>query len=614
MNFKVDEDLSSLKNSRIDFMKDVRRKNQPSNNYIKMNFLSQEQIETMEEIANEILSDDINVIREAINDLSNQLQYIRKDHLSTFLTVQHISKIMDFLSQQDLSLSALNILSNLHCPDFSSTLLHFNIIDASIFFIDRPNPEYVIKAVLIIGNNSLHNIRFRDTSYEKGAFHKIYHCKNIDQKVVLWALSCALEKIPYPGNLECDITQMLIMMTEGPQSEVFDDSEGTEESTSLAENEENDLTNQYSHSFNHLSNNVHFSNSNSYKFDNNNTNYNNPDVNCFSSMTNPSFNSSTFAKNETLMNNDTINNCAMNNNINRNGVNVNCLNGNSVTSKNCFRPMTSDFNKSFHCRQSNYIDNKNNFNNYEECFKARHQALKAFNKMINNGCIDFCHVILDNKYSCVLADILLCESNNKYRTLALRVISELCNCGEDAVSQVKDYDIFCIIADLIPICNFDDDLLKECLNVIINSLFYEKHSELLIDTFCNPILNFFFVNISFEVKAIAINMVQKLFEICLPEKLLQTIIKCENLITELENLIFASNYDSFLCEQIFHIFGSIYTKLQNYTQFIVPFSEKMIEIVENEEFNRLLESDEEKLAELAMIMKNTVMSYVQKEE
>ena len=215
MNFKMRESYRKTK-----FLRNLQQKDY--NNEIKhqafKSDLNEDQKNVMNQIAQEIISNDPNIVKNALNDLLGQQKVLSNDQIVSYLSFAQIKSFIDHLSQPDFSYLCLQILSKIRVDEYTNILLDFNFIQFAENCLCQPNRDFVYCSVIIITNNSLVSHKFRNQAYDKKIFHLIKNNEIIDIGTKAWSLESALKMEPYHDNIEEEISQMLIEISENPDN------------------------------------------------------------------------------------------------------------------------------------------------------------------------------------------------------------------------------------------------------------------------------------------------------------------------------------------------------------------------------------------------------------
>ena len=237
--------------------------------------------------------------------------------------------------------------------------------------------------------------------------------------------------------------------------------------------------------------------------------------------------------------------------------------------------------------------------------KTRHLGLKAFLKLIQNGYHEFCHIIIEQKYLNVLADIFQTESE-KYKIISLKIINECFLCGETAMSQIIDYDIFNMI-NLSINKSQNDELLLEIINFLNTSFVYERCCIFIIEKYCNSKLSQLFENHRIDFKIKLIQIIQKLFNLCSSSQIINSI--TPKLIQEIFDIFFSlQSYQ--VRHQILLILESIFTKCYQDINFIQEYNDLFANFFDSEDFFQIFNNDlDEQQCQFVLTMKSVIESH-----
>lgn len=213
MNFKMNESYSDMKALRSQFISSDKE-----NNRIHFHWdLTEEQVNSTNEIVSEILSNDPDIVKKALEDFISQLKLL-SNKVVGFLHIRHIQRIIELLNHNDFYALSLNILSQIREGFYSQMLIDFNFLSYGVKFLNQNNSIYALYSIIIITNNSIISDEFRNAAFEQKVFHKIKECKIIDLETIAWSLKSALEKEPYILNIQEEIPRMLIEISEDPEN------------------------------------------------------------------------------------------------------------------------------------------------------------------------------------------------------------------------------------------------------------------------------------------------------------------------------------------------------------------------------------------------------------
>lgn len=187
---------------------------EPSSSFLmkfNSNFsLTEEQIKNTKEILDDLISDDEQRIVQGLKDLKNQILVLGSKILY-FLDLSHITKLMELMKNIELSDCSLTIIANIRgMPELSNFLLLNNVHETLITFLKSNNQRFITLSILIVGNNCECSTEFRDYAYENGLLKAVYESNTINLKDKIWAISNSLLRVPYPNNLEKEVSTILI--------------------------------------------------------------------------------------------------------------------------------------------------------------------------------------------------------------------------------------------------------------------------------------------------------------------------------------------------------------------------------------------------------------------
>lgn len=164
------------------------------------------------EICNDILSDDMRLVKNSLLELDGQMRIlsIPEQEISAFLQIIHIDRIISLLTEPEFQEICFRVLVRLRNSEFSQFLLDCGFLQLAGYFIQQPNPIYAEYSIQIISNNSYRYRQFRDAAYETGLFTAIFECKIVNDYIIAWALLCGLNLETNNFNIEKELSRMLV--------------------------------------------------------------------------------------------------------------------------------------------------------------------------------------------------------------------------------------------------------------------------------------------------------------------------------------------------------------------------------------------------------------------